>query len=111
MNTEVLKTTILSIVTMGVVITLSGVVLYYFRDQVGQYMRYLLPIPPIGVAAYVFVYNMFGKYDGKLPGTTILFVLSSLMAPKDAPTGDNSSPFIVNNRFSLYDPVSCSMAA
>jgi hypothetical protein len=30
-------------------------------------MRYLLPIPPIGVASYVFVYNIFSKYGGTWP--------------------------------------------
>jgi hypothetical protein len=70
MNSAVLKTTILSIIIMGFVITLAGIALYYWRDLVAQHMRYLLPIPPIGVAAYVFVYNMFAKYDGNLPGTT-----------------------------------------
>ncbi|WP_372683784.1 hypothetical protein [Desulfosarcina sp.] len=32
-------------------------------------MRYLLPLPPIGVASYVFVYNMFSKYGGTRPGS------------------------------------------
>jgi len=34
-------------------------------------MRYLLPIPPIGVASYVFVCNMFAKYEEHLPGTAL----------------------------------------
>jgi hypothetical protein len=71
MNSEVLKTTILSIIVMGFVITLSGIALYYWRHLVGQHMRFLLPIPPIGVAAYVFVYNMFAVYNGKMPGSIV----------------------------------------
>ena len=30
-------------------------------------MRFLLPIPPLGVAAYVFVFNLFGHYGGQMP--------------------------------------------
>ncbi len=69
MNFAVIKTTILSIIFMGVVIILAGFVLLVYRQQVGPYMRFLLPIPPIGVASYVFVYNMFSRYDGQRPGT------------------------------------------
>ena len=69
MNSEFLKTTILSIIVMGFVISLAGLALYCWRDAVSQYLRFLLPIPPIGVAAYVFVTNMLSKYHGKVPGT------------------------------------------
>ncbi|MFC1580133.1 hypothetical protein ACFL4N_04410 [Thermodesulfobacteriota bacterium] len=69
MNSEFLKTTILSIIIMGFVITLAGTALYFWRDSVSQHIRFLLPIPPIGVAAYVFVTNMLAKYNGKIPGT------------------------------------------
>jgi hypothetical protein len=62
---------ILSIIFMGVVILLAGVILLFCKQQVAPYMRYLLPIPPIGVASYVFVYNMFAKYEGHLPGTAL----------------------------------------
>ena len=54
---------------MGVVIALAGVTLFLWRDQVAPHMHFLLPIPPIGVAAYVFVYNLFSKYHGQLPGS------------------------------------------
>ena len=30
-------------------------------------IRFFLPIPPLGVAAYVFVFNMFSYYQGHLP--------------------------------------------
>lgn len=68
MNSAVLKTTILSVIFMGLVILLAGLALLFWRNQIAPYMRYLLPIPPIGVAAYVFVYNMFSKYGGARPG-------------------------------------------
>lgn len=38
---------------------LTGLPLYPFRATVGRHMRFLLPIPPLGVAAYVFVFNVF----------------------------------------------------
>jgi amino acid permease len=67
MNLAILKTTILSIILMGVVILLAGIALLCWKNQIAPYMRYLLPIPPIGVASYVFVYNMFSHYGGTRP--------------------------------------------
>lgn len=69
MNAAILKTTILSIVFMGVAIVLAGIALLYWKDQIAPYIRYLLPIPPIGVASYVFVYNMYSKYGGTRPAS------------------------------------------
>ncbi len=69
MNSAVLKTTILSIIFMGMIILAAGLALLLFKQLIAPYMRYLLPIPPIGVASYVFVYNMFSKYDGQVPGS------------------------------------------
>ena len=54
---------------MGVVILLAGIALLFWKDQIAPYMRYLLPIPPIGVASYVFVYNMYSKYGGTRPSS------------------------------------------
>lgn len=68
MNNMVIKTTILSIIFMGFLISITGIAIYFKKDLLSQYMCYLMPIPPIGVAAYVFVYNLFGKYGGKLSG-------------------------------------------
>ena len=68
MHFATLKTTILSIIFMGVVILLAGIALLCWKNQVAPHMWYLLPIPPIGVASYVFVYNMFSKYGGTPPG-------------------------------------------
>jgi hypothetical protein len=69
MSSEILKTTILSIIVMGVVILLAGIALLCWKNQVAPHMRFLLPIPPIGVASYVFVNNMFSKYGGTCPRT------------------------------------------
>lgn len=62
---------ILSMIFMGVVILMAGVILLFYKQQVAPYMRYLLPIPPIGVASYVFVYNLFAKYEGHRPDTVL----------------------------------------
>ena len=71
MNLAILKTTILSIIFMGAVILVAGIILLIYKQQIAPYMRYLLPIPPIGVASYVFVYNMFAKYDGHRSGSVL----------------------------------------
>lgn len=67
MAIDLIKTNLMAITTLGIAITLAGFCLYSFRELATPYMRYLLPIPPIGVAAYIFVFNMFGKYNGQLP--------------------------------------------
>lgn len=67
MNLVILKTTILSVIFMGVVISLAGIALLCWKSQVAPHMRFLLPIPPIGVASYVFVFNLFTKYGGSCP--------------------------------------------
>jgi len=55
MNDEMLKVNILTITIAGLLMMLTGVVLYLFRDIVSINIRFFLPIPPLGVAAYVFV--------------------------------------------------------
>ncbi len=67
MNDEMLKVNILSITVAGLLMLLTGLLLYVFRDVVTKNVRFFLPIPPLGVAAYVFVFNMFGFYNGNLP--------------------------------------------
>jgi membrane associated rhomboid family serine protease len=70
MDQEVLKTHLLSITAAGSLIMLFGAILYLFRDEVSGYARFFLPIPPLGVAAYIFVFNMFSHYGGTLPQGT-----------------------------------------
>lgn len=62
-----LKVNILSITVAGFLMLLTGLLLYFFRNHVADNVRFLLPIPPIGVAAYIFVFNMFRHYQGHLP--------------------------------------------
>ena len=70
MDQEVLKTHLLSITAAGSLIMLFGAILYLFRGGVSEYARFFLPIPPLGVAAYIFVFNMFSHYGGSLPQGT-----------------------------------------
>jgi hypothetical protein len=67
MNPEVLRTNMLAIAIAGLLIMLTGILLYLFRDQIADNVRFFMPIPPLGVAAYIFVFNMYNFYDGQLP--------------------------------------------
>ncbi len=83
MENEILKINILSITISGLLMLIAGVFLYYFKEQLtGGGIRFFLPIPPIGVAAYIFAFNMFKHYKGNLPAksTMISEVLLSTLA-------------------------------
>ncbi len=68
MDQDVLKTNLLSIAVAGLLMLLAGTLLYLFRDQVSDNVRFYMPIPPLIVAAYIFVFNMYNYYDGNVPG-------------------------------------------
>lgn len=68
MNDEMLKVNILSITAAGFLMLITGLLLYIFSDVVSRNIRFFLPVPPLGVAAYVFVFNLFAFYNGNLPG-------------------------------------------
>ena len=68
MEDEMLKVNILTITASGFLMLLTGLLLYIFKDIVSRNIRFFLPIPPIGVAAYIFVFNMFRYYNAELPG-------------------------------------------
>lgn len=67
MENEIVKTNLLAIAVSGFLTMLAGIVLYYFRASISDNIRYLLQIPPLGVAAYIFAFNMFRYYNGSLP--------------------------------------------
>jgi len=67
-----LKINILSIAGIGLLMLLTGLLLFVFQDSIAQHRRFFLPIPPLGVAAYVFVFNLFDHYNGKLPESSWL---------------------------------------
>lgn len=71
MNDDLIKINALTIAASGTMMLLTGLSLLLFRDTVVRNIRYFLPIPPIGVAAYIFVFNMFRAYGGSLPGSTM----------------------------------------
>ena len=71
MEDEILKTNLLAIAGSGLLILLTGILFLVFKDVVSKNMRFLLPIPPLGVAAYIFVFNMYVHYGGNLPRTTL----------------------------------------
>ncbi|CAM4977548.1 unnamed protein product [Rotaria socialis] len=81
MDEEILKINTLSITFAGVFIALGGIILYFTRSFISSRLRYFLPIPPVGVAAYVFVFNMFKFYNASLPrfsAVVIEILLSTL---------------------------------
>lgn len=83
MDDAILKINTLSITFAGVLIALGGIILYFTRTFISSRLRYFLPIPPIGVAAYVFVFNMFKFYNASLPqfsAVVIEILLSTLTA-------------------------------
>jgi len=67
MENEVIKTNLLAIAVSGFLTMLAGIILYLFRGSIATNMRYLLQIPPLGVAAYIFAFNLFRYYNGTLP--------------------------------------------
>jgi hypothetical protein len=67
MDQDVLRTNMLAIAVAGLLMLLTGVLLYIFRDNISDNVRFFLPIPPLGVASYIFVFNMYNFYNGQLP--------------------------------------------
>ncbi len=80
MEDLVLKTNLLSIIVCGLVMALMGIGLYHFKDTAAPYMRFWLPVPPIAVASYIYVFNMFKKFEGGLPKPMLLVFGDILMA-------------------------------
>ena len=62
-----LRINILSIAGIGLLMLVTGLLLLAFQDSIAQYRRFFLPVPPLGVAAYVFVFNTFDYHKGTLP--------------------------------------------
>lgn len=81
MEDEILKINILSIAISGLLMLFAGMALYYFRNAItGGSIRFFLPIPPIGVAAYIYVFNLFKYYNGNLPGKSVAVFSEVLLA-------------------------------
>jgi predicted secreted protein len=67
MDKEILKINLIAIAGSGLLMLMAGLFLYLLRGWIQSYLRFFLPIPPLGVAAYVFVFNMLKDYNGSLP--------------------------------------------
>ena len=67
MEKEILKINLLTIAASGFMMLLGGIILYCFKERVSPLLRYFLPLAPLGVASYVFVFNFFKHYNGELP--------------------------------------------
>jgi hypothetical protein len=67
MEEDILSTNLLSIAAAGLLLFLSGLGLYVFRDHFAGSSRFLMPIPPLVVAAYIFVFNLYRHYGGSAP--------------------------------------------
>lgn len=84
MDEKSIKISLLTIAFSGLLMCISAGILYLLRQLIAPYIRFLLPIPPLGVAAYVFVSNLYKHYEGDLPaqGLTIFgeILISTLVA-------------------------------
>lgn len=77
MSEELLKINLLTILFAGGLLACIGLGLYLGRDFVAPYMRYILPIPPLAVAAYVFTFNYFKDVPQPTKLETIIREVSS----------------------------------
>ncbi len=60
MQIEAVRNNLIIIASMGFAMFLVGLILYSNATRIAPYMRYLLPLPPISVAAYIYVLNIVG---------------------------------------------------
>ncbi len=80
MKNDTFLTNILTLSAAGLFILITGLTLYFFRDSFSRYIRFFLPIPPLAVAAYIYVYNLFEHFKGSLPD-------NPMIVAKDVATG------------------------
>ncbi|MFZ4655403.1 MAG: hypothetical protein ACOYNY_00225 [Caldilineaceae bacterium] len=77
MSEELLKTNLLTMLIAGGLLAFIGLGLYLGRDFVAPYIRYILPIPPLAVAAYVFAFNYFKDVNQSTKFETIIREVSN----------------------------------
>ena len=70
-RSDLVREKILLIAVLGIAMLLAGVLLYAFAGRVAPHWRFLLPLPPISVAAYIYVLNRMGE-AGALSGASTL---------------------------------------
>lgn len=71
---------ILSIAGAGLIILITGIVFLIFRDYIQNHIQYFLPVPPIAVAAYIFVYNMYQQKTVLISGKLSVLLKEVLMS-------------------------------
>ena len=67
----------LAIIFCGLTMAGLGFFVFFVKESVAPNVRYFLPIPPVGVVAYIFVFNMFRKYNGQFP-TSLVKIVSEI---------------------------------
>lgn len=78
MDRETVKTTFMAIMVTGLLMFGMGTLMYVLRESAARYMRFLLPIPPLAVAAYIYVLNMFRSYQSSAPLTSSAVIVELL---------------------------------
>jgi len=73
-------TNILSITGAGLLILLTGLSFLFFRDFISRNIRYFLPIPPIGVAAYIYVFNLYQHNNGDFTRSFVVTIKEILLS-------------------------------
>ena len=58
MSIEAVRNNLIVIASMGFAMFSLGLILYTKSTWVAPYIRYFLPLPPIAVAAYIYVLNI-----------------------------------------------------
>ena len=73
-----LRSNLSLIAIMGGAMLIVGTVLYLLAGPVSNYMRFLLPLPPISVAAYIYVQNKISlpETSGETPRATLKDLLT-----------------------------------
>ena len=71
---------ILSIAGAGLIILITGIVFLIFKDYIDKHIQFFLPIPPIAVAAYIFVYNMYQQEPSQISGNLSVLLKEVLMS-------------------------------
>lgn len=67
MEDDLLKANLLAIAVTGLLLLITGTTFYLFRNHLVGISRYITPIPPLGIAAYIFVFNLYRHYSNDLP--------------------------------------------
>lgn len=77
---EDIKPKILLITAAGAAMFIVGMLLLAFTEQVEPYLRFLLPLPPLSVAAYIYLLNKLAitRSDPTVPGKRQALVMDVL---------------------------------